>query len=315
MEQPAPIQKFSKDIGPFRSAVFRGLGIFFPPLLTVIILLWVINTTWQYVIEPVNTLARDTLIWLRSDIREEMPVSGDTAYDRLEDRNYVPREVCEAVRKNPGSEGVPQTARGVYARYVDLKWLRPYYAIPFFLAVFILLLYLLGKFMAAGFGGLFLVRFERGVSRLPLVRSVYSAVKQVTDFFFKEQQVQFKRVVAVEYPRHGMWSMAFVTSDGLADVRFATNEPVLGVFIPTSPMPVSGYALTVLRREVVDLNMTVDQALQFIVSCGLVIPPQDVERMREMQKAEGGMQHGEAGRRETDASDPCSVVGGQAAEQ
>jgi uncharacterized membrane protein len=316
MEKPPFIPNHDKAIGPFRKAVIRGLGILFPPLLTVIIFLWVINTTWQYVIDPVNTMARQTLVRLKGDIREDLPLlepGGRTAvvegqvYYRLDDDTFVPIEVYELVRKNPASEGLPQSGRAVYGRYVDLQYLRPHYAIPCFLAIFVLLLYILGKFMAAGIGGLFWNRFEGGIHRLPLVRNVYSAVKQVTDFFFSEQQIQFKRVVAVEYPRHGMWSMAFVTSDGLADVRIATNEPVLGVFIPTSPMPMSGYALTVLRREVVDLSMTVDQALQFIVSCGLVIPPQDVERMKtlqESQNAEGRVQNVEGGTQEIKGAAP-----------
>ena len=117
------------------------------------------------------------------------------------------------------------------------------------------------------------------IHRLPLVRSVYSAVKQVTDFFFSEQPMKFTRVVAVEYPRAGMWSIAFVTSEGFQAIRAAANEPLVGVFIPTSPMPMTGYALTVRKSEVVDLHMTIDEAIQFIVSCGLVIPAGDLKRL------------------------------------
>jgi uncharacterized membrane protein len=110
----------------------------------------------------------------------------------------------------------------------------------------------------------------------------------VTDFFLSQRQLQFTRVVAVEYPRQGMWSLAFVTSEGLSDVRASVNEPTLGIFIPTSPMPMTGYALTVAKREVLDLNMSIDQAIQFIVSCGLVIPPADVQRLRQVAEAGNG---------------------------
>ena len=143
-----------------------------------------------------------------------------------------------------------------------------------------MLVYLLGKFMAAGIGGFFWAGIENTIHRLPLVRSVYSAVKQVSDFFLNERQVQFTRVVAVEFPRRDMWIVAFVTSDGLSDVGAAANEPVIGIFIPSSPMPMTGYAMTVLRREVIDLSLTVDQANQYLVSCGLVIPPQNLDRLR-----------------------------------
>ena len=89
---------------------------------------------------------------------------------------------------------------------------------PFFLLIFTLLLYLLGKFMAAGIGRFFWNIFERGIiDRVPLVRNVYSGVKQVTDFMFNERDFEFTRVVAVEYPRKGIWSIGFVTSESFLE--------------------------------------------------------------------------------------------------
>ena len=197
---------------------------------------------------------------------------------------------------------MPASAKDVYRRYVVLTYLRPYTAIPFFLALFILLLYLLGKFMAIGIGRFFWGLFEQAIHRLPLVRSVYSAVKQVTDFFFRDQPSQFRRVVAVEYPRVGMWSVAFVTSDGFQDIRDSVGEPVVGLFIPTSPMPMNGYALTVRQSEVVDLRMTIDEAIQFIVSCGLVIPTQDLKRLQ------GDRGHAPPASSERDGNRPGALI-------
>jgi uncharacterized membrane protein len=275
---------------PFRSAVMRGLGVLVPPLLTVVIFGWIISTTQHYFFEPVNAAARQTIAWmLRDQLREDLVVSDPikrTAqadgrlYYQLDDGSFLPVEICESVRHSSGTETLPQTGRAYLNRYAQLAYLRPYYAIPCFLALFILLLYLLGKFLAAGVGGFFWDGIERAIHRLPLVRSVYSGVKQVTDFFLRERQIQFRRVVAVEYPRPGMWSIAFVTSEGLHDIRDAAAEPVLGIFIPTSPVPMGGYALVVRKREVLDLSLSVDQAIQFIVSCGLVLPPQDVAGLR-----------------------------------
>jgi uncharacterized membrane protein len=108
---------------------------------------------------------------------------------------------------------------------------------------------------------------------------VYSSVKQVTDFVFNERRIGFNRVVAVEYPRQGIWAVAFVTGEGMLDVRAAANEPVLSVLIPTSPIPGTGFTVVVRKSEVLDLNMTVDQAIQYLVSCGVVIPPQ--QQIRE----------------------------------
>jgi uncharacterized membrane protein len=275
---------------PFRAAVVRGLGVLVPPLLTVVIFFWVINTTRQYFLEPVNAGVREALVWmLQSQVRDDLPdpdpvkrtttVDG-VVYYQLDDGKFVPQAVFDRVRRGVGNEPIPQTAKAVMERYVDSTYLRPYYAIPCFLALFTLLVYLLGKFMAAGIGGFFWAGVENTIHRLPLVRSVYSAVKQVSDFFLNERQIQFTRVVAVEFPRRGMWMLAFVTSEGLADVGAAANEAVIGIFIPSSPMPMTGYAMTVLRREVIDLSLTVDQAIQYLVSCGLVVPPQNLDRMR-----------------------------------
>jgi len=266
------------------------MGVLIPPLLTVVILLWVINTTREYLLVPVNNGVREAIVWsLSSQIREGLPIADGTRrigtldgipYQELLDGRFVPLSVYERVQYHADSEPIPHTAKGVYQRYVELTYLQPHYAIPCFLAIFILLVYILGKFMAAGIGGFLGNRFELAIQRLPLVRSVYKAVKQVCDFFLSEKQIQFTRVVAVEFPRPGMWSIAFVTSEGLSDIRAAANDAVLGVFIPSSPMPMSGYALTVLKREAVDLNITIEEAIQYLVSCGLVMPQKDLQRLK-----------------------------------
>jgi len=283
-----------KKAHPFRSAVIRGLGVLAPPLLTVVILLWVINTTWTYVLQPVSIGVREAIVWyLSGEIHEGLQVTDGTKriavvngipYQELPDGHFVPLSVYERVQNDANSETVPHTAKAIYQRYVEISYLQPQFAIPCFLAIFILLVYILGKFMAAGIGGFLGDRFELAIHRLPLVRSVYKAVKQVCDFFFSEKQIQFTRVVAVEFPRPGMWSIAFVTSDGLGDIRAAANDAVLGVFIPSSPMPVSGYSLTVLKREAVDLNITIEEAVQYLVSCGLVMPQKDLLRLKAAEK-------------------------------
>jgi putative ABC transport system permease protein len=135
-----------------------------------------------------------------------------------------------------------------------------------------LVLYVLGKFFRAGVGHWIWKWFEGVINRLPVIRNVYSSVKQVTDFFFSEQQIGFNRVVAIEYPRQGLWAIAFVTGEGMLDVRSATNEPMLSVLVPTSPIPGTGFTVMVRQRDALDLNMTVDQAVQYLVSCGVVVP-------------------------------------------
>jgi uncharacterized membrane protein len=114
--------------------------------------------------------------------------------------------------------------------------------------------------------------FEGAIRRVPLVRNVYSAVKQVSGFLLNDREMQVSRVVAVEYPRKGIWQLGLVTGEAISDIEAMVGEQCLSVLICTSPMPMAGFTITVRRSECLDLNLTLDQAVQFIVSCGVVVP-------------------------------------------
>jgi uncharacterized membrane protein len=269
---------------PFRRAVLRGLAVLAPPLLTILIIVWAINTTKSYFLEPVTHWAREAIVWYLADIREGVLLKDPATktikmdgeeYRRLDDGELIPQFVFDYVQKEPGASP-PVTAKGFYRCYVDLRYLKPYYAIPFFLSLFILLLYFLGKFMAVGIGRVVGHTIETLIARLPGVRAVYASVKQVSDFVLTERAFAFTRIVAVEYPRKGVWQMGFVTSEGLAAVRDAVGEPLVTVLLPYSPLPITGCTITVRKSECIDLNITFDQACQFIVSCGVVVPPAQV---------------------------------------
>lgn len=259
---------------PFRRAVLRGLGVLMPPLLTVVLFLWAWSLIETSILQPLERNARQLITWMIWDARVAPPDKTHLAdYREVKSGQWIPTEVYQEVNANPG-EQQPQTAQAYYERYVELRYLRRLFVLPLFLSVFTLSLYLLGKFLAAGVGRWLWGLIEALIQRLPIVRNVYSSVKQVTDLVFSEQELQFNRVVAVEYPRKGIWSLAFVVSDGMLDIRAAANEPVVTVLVPTSPMPATGFAVTVKKSETIDLNVTLDQAVQFLVSCGVVIPPQ-----------------------------------------
>lgn len=302
---------------PFRRAVIRGLGVLLPPLLTIVIFLWVGNTVMVYLLEPVEALARWAIyknqyedVILPADAAEGVPAIPSGAdvpedlvrrdhlqgniltldgreYRRTGDERFVPREIYRTVLNHLDVDPMPASARGVVKRYIEIRHLQRHFIIPFFLAIFILALYLLGKFLAAGVGKFFWNQFERAIHRLPVIRNVYSSVKQVTDFLFSERDVEYTRVVAVEYPRKGVWSLGMVTGESMLDIRGAANEPVLSLLIPTSPAPFTGFTITVKKSETVDLNLTIDQAFQFIVSCGVVIPPEQLSSLADRPALEG----------------------------
>ncbi|MBN1853734.1 MAG: DUF502 domain-containing protein [Pirellulales bacterium] len=291
--QIEPVRRPTK---PFRRAVLRGLAVLLPPLLTIVIFIWVGNTVADYCLVPLEKGAR-WILQSQADIRKPDELGtvevgtdgsvkiGNRTYMRVADGNFVPDYVVQNVRKRIGHDTMPATANGVYEKYIDLNILRRLYVIPVFLFFFIVILYLMGRFLAAGMGKLFLLQFEGLVHRIPLIRTVYSPVKQVTDFLFSEREIEYTRVIAVEYPRKGIWSLAMVTGESMLDIRGAANEPVLSALIPTSPMPFTGFTVTVKKSETIDLNITIDQAFQFIVSCGVVVPPHQLAKALADQRS------------------------------
>ena len=295
-------QKTSK-LRPFRRAVIRGLAVVLPPLLTVVFFLWVGGMVNDYVLRPVTISARELLVFVTTDeeivkkspdklLPEQNRFNG-TTYHILPDnrdsefRHYIPTHIFkELADKLDADEKMPLSGEAAYRKYVELEWLQPQFVLPVFGSVFILACYLLGKFLAAGLGTFALGVFERGVEQIPVIRNVYGSVKQVTDFVFSESQVEYTRVIACEYPRKGIWSLGMVTSDSMADLAAAANEEVLAVLIPTSPLPMTGFTVTIKKSEAIDLNITIDQALQYIVSCGVVVPPQQLTAgMKRKQEA------------------------------
>lgn len=277
-----------RPMDPFRRAVVRGLAVLLPPLLTIVIFLWIANTVANYLLLPLESLTRwgfnrhyekgvisaEDLPGSATVDKEGRVLIKDTLYQRTGSGQFIPEHHYAYVADNLGKKPMPEKATEIYKRYVDQKFLRRHIVIPIFLLVFLLILYLLGRFMAAGVGRFFWMQCERVINRLPVVRNVYSSVKQVTDFMFSEREIEYTRVIAIEYPRKGIWSLGMVTGESLLDISCAANEPVLSVLIPTSPMPFTGFTITVKKSEAVDLNLTIDQAFQFIVSCGVVVPSQ-----------------------------------------
>jgi uncharacterized membrane protein len=261
----------------FRRVVLRGLTLLLPPILTIVALVWVVNTVDAYVLQPVTAGTREVIVWGISDIRVDPPGVppalkiariDDRLFTRLESGEYVPSSVVDWLSAH--APPVPASGAEVYERYVANRYLSPRIVIPVFLCVFVLFLYLLGKSLASEVGRL----FDWGILRLPIVRKVYAAVKQVTDFVFGDSEIiEYKRVVAIEYPRAGMWSVGLVMGEAVHDVSLAANEPCVTVMLPTSPALFTVKPVMLPKRKTYDLNMTIDQALQFIISGGVVSPP------------------------------------------
>lgn len=145
--------------------------------------------------------------------------------------------------------------------------------IPGLGVILVFLILLLTGILAANFvGRAFVGGWESLMERIPVVRSIYSAAKNFAEIVFSDSSNAFKNVLLVEYPRKGVYSLAFQTSNELGEVQGRTGEEVVGCFVPTTPNPTSGFIIIVPRRDVQVLDMEVDEALKMIISLGVVVP-------------------------------------------
>lgn len=140
-----------------------------------------------------------------------------------------------------------------------------------FLIAFIVVVFV-GAFLASFIGRTLWRIFERAFMKAPIVRKIYPHIKQVTDFFLTKEKLAFSRVVAVEYPRKGIWSIAMVTGAGLEKISENNQKDFLTLFVPTSPTPFTGYVIMVPKDEVIELNMSVEEAVRFTISAGVISP-------------------------------------------
>lgn len=128
--------------------------------------------------------------------------------------------------------------------------------------------------LTAGFLGRFIVRTgEKIVNRMPVVRSIYSASKQILETVFRDQSEAFREAVLVEYPRRDAWTIGFITGQTTGEVQERTPEEVVNVYVPTTPNPTSGFLLYIPVKDVKPLDMSVEDAVKMVISIGMVTPP------------------------------------------
>ena len=152
------------------------------------------------------------------------------------------------------------------ASLVDLQ-------IPGLGAILAIALLLITGFLGANLIGRQLVQtYERVLDRIPLVRSVYGSIKHFAEIVFSEDGTSFKKVLMIEHPRPGLYSLCFLTSENPLEVQHRTGEEVVTVFLPTTPNPTSGFMLFVPRKDIIELDMAIDDALKLIISLGVVVP-------------------------------------------
>jgi uncharacterized membrane protein len=138
-----------------------------------------------------------------------------------------------------------------------------------------------GAIAANYIGSKLVVWTEAMLSRIPLVRTVYGGIKKLAETIFSEKSVSFRQPILIEYPRKGIWSVAFVTGDPIGEVQDKTAEHVLTCFVPTTPNPTSGFIVLVPDRDIIRLDMSVEAAMRLVISLGVVTPEDVVRRSNQ----------------------------------
>ncbi len=131
---------------------------------------------------------------------------------------------------------------------------------------------ILGAFLASFAGKTIWRMIEKAFAKTPLVKKVYPYIKQITDLVLTKKNLSFNKVVAIQYPRKGIWSVALVTGTGLKKLTGPMEKEFLTVFVPTSPTPFTGYVIMTPKEETIELDMSIEEALRFTVSGGVITP-------------------------------------------
>lgn len=137
----------------------------------------------------------------------------------------------------------------------------------------LLIIFITGVLAANFIGQRLVVWWERLLAKIPVVNSIYHSVKQVSDTLFSSSGNAFRKALLVQYPREGSWTIAFLTGQPGGDVANHLTGEYVSIYVPTTPNPTSGFFLMMPTKDVIELDMSVDEALKYIISMGVVAPP------------------------------------------
>lgn len=251
-------------LSDFKQFFLRGLVVLLPSVLT----LWIVVKAYQFVdntiAQPINrgvriTMAQATPFWrvLRDEFEPtDEAVAAEADLRRVDGREPRPEVVRVELRR----------------RYINQWWDEHWWLDLIGILVAIVSVYIAGRLLGGFLGRRSYRMLERLITSLPVFKQVYPYVKQIVDFLFSDEQpLKFNRVVVVEYPRKGIWSVGFLTGPTLKSIAGRAGDAVT-VFVPSSPTPFTGYTFTVPRDEVMELPISVEEAIRFAVSGGVLIP-------------------------------------------
>jgi uncharacterized membrane protein len=148
----------------------------------------------------------------------------------------------------------------------------------------LLIIFFTGLVATNFFGRQLILLWESMLSRVPFVKSIYSSVKQVSDTLFSDSGNAFRKALLIEYPRQGTWTIAFLTGKPGGDVTNHLQGEYVSVYVPTTPNPTSGFFLMLPKKDVIELDMSVDAALKYIISMGTVAPQSAADKFGQTRQ-------------------------------
>lgn len=292
-------------IEDFRKFFGRGLAILLPSILTLWILWQLIAFVYTNVGEPINKAIRlgvlEVMPLVLGDAEPPPPHSDAGPMEAADDQTpdpsvpawYAPtdRQVRAYLeeRARGGTEAIPPIGTDAYAERFDRGrielrrmlfrdwWNAQWYLEATGLIVAIILIYLCGLLLGNLIGRRVYTTLERVLARVPGFKQIYPHVKQLVELVMGDKKMAFSRAVLVEWPSKGLWSVGLVTSDSMKAVRKVAGGECLAVFIPSTPTPFTGFTITMRVEDVVDLPITIDQAMLFIITAGVLSADAPVE--------------------------------------
>ncbi len=244
----------------FKRPLLRGLAGILPALLTIFIII----KCYQFLNDFAGGYVNQTIEWVARGVgAEPILISTSKFIGEVIGESFAFGEEVEEEIPADDPEKAPVTVKRF--RFTSLMGL-----------IFsVVLIYFFGLLISSFMGKRVLPRVEKMILRVPFVRAIYPHAKQLTDFFFSEYpEKKYRAVVALEYPRRGIYQLGLVTNVGMKDLCDRLGKRMLLVFVPTSPTPVTGYTVIVPEEDVVVLKMPLEDAFRLIVSGGVILPEQ-----------------------------------------
>ncbi len=253
-----------------RNYFFRGIAALLPTILTI----WIIAQCYYFVQDnisrPINYGIAKILVYSIDSYPE---ISEEQKKNYLIKENPQLQGDTEKIDKKIND---PKTLRQIRLQGAYDYWIYGKGRIAGFI-VAIIAVSVFGIFLAGFIGRTLWHSIESTFRKLPIIKQIYAPLRQITDFLMARREISFNKVVAVQYPRKGVWSVGLATGKAIKKVDQANNEEFLSVFVPSSPTPFTGYVIMTRREDIIELDITVEEALRFTVSGGVITPSQSDE--------------------------------------